>query len=203
GFDHAGAGGRAGDPVPRRAVLGARLRDDAVHARAAATAVHGNRHDHRAGLARSRGSGLSRRSGAAALPPSGADRRFHAGALGAAAHRCDALRARLRAHQGALPRSVPARGEAGMKASRLQAFLPVIGVVGLIAVWSLVTWRQWVDPVLLPSPALAFKAFWQGMNGGVLGFDFVKTIYRTAASTAIAAVVAVPPRPFLVSCVKR
>jgi len=25
---------------------------------------------------------------------------------------------------------------------RLQAFLPVIGVVGLFAVWSFVTWRQ-------------------------------------------------------------
>jgi sulfonate transport system permease protein len=76
--------------------------------------------------------------------------------------------------------------------SRLQAFLPVIGVIGLFALWSLVAWRQWVDPVLLPSPAKAFDAFWQGMNGGALGFDFVKTVYRTMASTAIAAVIAIP-----------
>jgi sulfonate transport system permease protein len=76
--------------------------------------------------------------------------------------------------------------------SRLQAFLPVIGVVGLFALWSLVAWRQWVDPVLLPSPAQAFDAFWKGMNGGALGFDFVKTVYRTMASTAIAAVIAIP-----------
>ena len=75
---------------------------------------------------------------------------------------------------------------------RLQVFLPVIGVVGLFAVWSLVAWRQWVDPVLLPSPWKAFEAFWQGMRGGALGFDFVKTVYRTAASTAIAAVIAIP-----------
>ena len=75
---------------------------------------------------------------------------------------------------------------------RLQAFLPVIGVVGLFALWSLVTWREWVDPVLLPSPARAFDAFWKGMRGGALGFDFVKTVYRTAASTAIAAVIAIP-----------
>ena len=30
------------------------------------------------------------------------------------------------------------------------------------------------------------------MNSGQLGFDFVKTVYRTAASTAIAAVIAIP-----------
>ena len=75
---------------------------------------------------------------------------------------------------------------------RLQAFLPVIGVIGLVALWSMVAWRQWVDPVLLPSPWKAFEAFWQGMRGGALGFDFVKTVYRTAASTAIAAVIAIP-----------
>ena len=75
---------------------------------------------------------------------------------------------------------------------KLQAFLPVIGVVGLFAFWSLVAWRQWVDPVLLPSPWKAFEAFWQGMRGGALGFDFVKTVYRTAASTAIAVVIAIP-----------
>ena len=75
--------------------------------------------------------------------------------------------------------------------NRLQAFLPVIGVIGLFALWSVVTWRQWVDPVLLPSPAKAFDAFWKGMKGD-LGFDFVKTVYRTAAATAIAAVIAIP-----------
>jgi NitT/TauT family transport system permease protein len=75
---------------------------------------------------------------------------------------------------------------------RGQAFLPMIGVFGLFALWSLVAWRQWVDPVLLPSPWTAFDSFWKGMRGGALGFDFVKTIYRTAASTVIAAVIAIP-----------
>jgi len=78
-----------------------------------------------------------------------------------------------------------------MSQSRLQPFLPIVGVAGLFAVWSLVTWRQWVDPVLLPSPALTFDAMWKGMHGA-LGFDFIKTVYRTAASTAIAAVIAIP-----------
>ncbi len=72
------------------------------------------------------------------------------------------------------------------------AFLPVIGVVGLLAIWSFATYAQWVDPVLLPSPVATFTSLWQGMDGGTLGFDFVKTVYRTAAATLIAAVIAIP-----------
>jgi sulfonate transport system permease protein len=79
-----------------------------------------------------------------------------------------------------------------MSTDRFKPFLPLFGVVGLLAIWSLVTWQRWVDPVLLPSPVLTFQALWKGMNGGALGFDFVKTVYRTAASTAIAAVIAIP-----------
>lgn len=79
-----------------------------------------------------------------------------------------------------------------MSKSRLEMFLPVIGVVGLLVIWSLATWMKWVDPVLLPSPISAFKALWQGLDGGPLGFDFVKTIYRTAVSTLIAAVIGIP-----------
>ena len=45
-LDHARARGRAGNPVSRRAVLGARLRDDAVHARAVAAHLHGDRDHH-------------------------------------------------------------------------------------------------------------------------------------------------------------
>jgi sulfonate transport system permease protein len=79
-----------------------------------------------------------------------------------------------------------------VRADYFRPFLPVVGVAGLVAIWSLATWQQWVDPVLLPSPIATFKALWQGMNGGALGFDFVKTVYRTAASTLIAAVIAIP-----------
>ena len=78
-----------------------------------------------------------------------------------------------------------------MRPQRADAFLPVVGVVGLLAVWSLVTWRQWVDPVLLPSPIATFESLWRGMEG-TLGFDFLKTVYRTAAATLIAAVIAIP-----------
>ncbi len=79
-----------------------------------------------------------------------------------------------------------------MSTKRLEAFLPIVGVAGLLAIWSLATWREWVDPVLLPSPISTFKELWKGMDGGALGFDFVKTVYRTAAATAIAAVIAIP-----------
>jgi NitT/TauT family transport system permease protein len=79
-----------------------------------------------------------------------------------------------------------------VRSETFKSFLPILGVVGLVAIWSLVTWQQWVDPVLLPSPIATFKALWQGMDGGALGFDFVKTVYRTAAATAIAAVIAIP-----------
>jgi sulfonate transport system permease protein len=78
-----------------------------------------------------------------------------------------------------------------MSARRSEAFLPLVGVVGLLAIWSLVTWQQWVDPVLLPSPVATFSSLWHGM-GDTLGFDFLKTVYRTAASTLIAAVIGIP-----------
>ena len=79
-----------------------------------------------------------------------------------------------------------------MKAKRLEGLLPMIGVAGLFAIWQVTAWNKWVDPVLLPSPAETFHALWKGMDGGALGFDFVKTVYRTAAATAIAAVIAIP-----------
>jgi len=79
-----------------------------------------------------------------------------------------------------------------VRSEYFRPFLPVVGVAGLVAIWTLATWQQWVDPVLLPSPIATFKALWLGMNGGALGFDFVKTVYRTAASTLIAAVIAIP-----------
>ena len=79
-----------------------------------------------------------------------------------------------------------------MKAESLEGFLPLVGIAGLLAIWSFTTWQEWVDPVLLPSPFSTFQALWKGMDGGALGFDFAKTVYRTAASTAIAAVIAIP-----------
>src|SRR5690606_25941858 len=108
------------------------------------------------------------------------NRRLQGRSLGPPAHRRDFVRRRFRADQGALPRRLPARGSARMNTKRLDAFLPLIGVAGLVAIWSAATFLKLVGPVLLPSPASTFDAFWKGMDGGRLGFDFAKTVYRTA-----------------------
>jgi ABC-type nitrate/sulfonate/bicarbonate transport system permease component len=75
---------------------------------------------------------------------------------------------------------------------RLTPYLPVVGVVGLLLIWTVTVWTRLVDPVLLPSPAATFRAMWTGMSSGKLGVDFVKTVERTIAATAIAAVIAIP-----------
>jgi ABC-type nitrate/sulfonate/bicarbonate transport system permease component len=85
---------------------------------------------------------------------------------------------------------------------RVELYLPAVGVVGLIVVWYLAVWFRVVDPVLLPSPTETFRALWKGMSGGALGFDFVKTVWRTILSTAIAAVIAIPLGIFLGSSEK-
>ena len=80
---------------------------------------------------------------------------------------------------------------------RLDPFLPIVGVVGLIALWYFAVWNKVVDPVLLPSPTDAAIALWKGMNGGKLGIDFIQTMQRTVVSIAIAAVIAIPLGIFL------
>jgi ABC-type nitrate/sulfonate/bicarbonate transport system permease component len=76
--------------------------------------------------------------------------------------------------------------------TRPNAFLPLIGVAVLLAIWACVSWLQLVDPVLLPSPMATFRTLWSGLVGGKLGVDFVKTVVRTISSTAIAAAIAIP-----------
>src|SRR5262249_21380888 len=62
---------------PRGAVLGSRLRNDAVQARAAAEDLHEDADHAAARLARSRGGRAARRPRAAADPPADARGRFH------------------------------------------------------------------------------------------------------------------------------
>jgi ABC-type nitrate/sulfonate/bicarbonate transport system permease component len=84
----------------------------------------------------------------------------------------------------------------------LDAFLPLIGVIGLIVLWYIAVWYQIVDPVLLPSPVATFKAMWAGMTGGALGIDFVITVERTILATLIAGAIAIPLGIFLGSSEK-
>jgi ABC-type nitrate/sulfonate/bicarbonate transport system permease component len=80
---------------------------------------------------------------------------------------------------------------------RLDPYLPVIGVIGLIVLWYIAVWYQVVDPVLLPSPTATFRAMWDGMAGGRLAFDFMRTLERTTLATVIAALIAIPLGIFL------
>ncbi|WP_407180270.1 ABC transporter permease [Bradyrhizobium sp. STM 3562] len=75
---------------------------------------------------------------------------------------------------------------------KAKAWLPLIGVAILLTVWELASALKLVDPVLLPSPYATFRTLWEGMMAGKLGADFLKTVVRTIASTAIAAGIAIP-----------
>src|SRR6516165_71097 len=79
-----------------------------------------------------------------------------------------------------------------MRDRRLDAYLPIIGVIGLIVIWYLAVWYKVVDRVLLPSPTDTFRALWKEMTGGRLGFDFWRTVERTCLATLIAAAISIP-----------
>ena len=71
-------------------------------------------------------------------------------------------------------------------------YLPIIGVIGFVALWYLAVVVEVVDPVLLPDPVDAARAVWNGMTGGSLLDDFLRTVERTTYSIVIAAVIAIP-----------
>ncbi len=71
-------------------------------------------------------------------------------------------------------------------------YLPLIGVVGFIALWYLAVAVEVIDPVLLPDPVDAARAVWNGMAGGTLLDDFLSTVKRTTYSIIIAALIAIP-----------
>jgi NitT/TauT family transport system permease protein len=68
----------------------------------------------------------------------------------------------------------------------------VLGLFLLVVFWELAFEMRLVDPVLLPSPAQSFKAFWHGLEEGSLWADLRRTVARTGISFAIALVIAVP-----------
>jgi len=80
---------------------------------------------------------------------------------------------------------------------RLDPYLPIVGVAGLIVLWYVAVWVKIVDPVLLPLPTDTFRALWTGMIGGKLGGDFLHTVERTVLATIIASAIAIPLGIFL------
>ncbi len=79
-----------------------------------------------------------------------------------------------------------------MTEARRDALLPFVGVLAMILLWSVLARSGIVDRVLLPTPESAFGALWNGMAGGQLLFDFVRTVERTLYATLIASVIAIP-----------
>ena len=79
----------------------------------------------------------------------------------------------------------------------MSRLVPFYGVIGLIVFWYVGIWVEIVDPVLLPSPAQAALAIWNGMADGGLLADFLRTGERTTYSIFIASVVSIPLGIFL------
>ena len=79
----------------------------------------------------------------------------------------------------------------------MSRLVPFYGVIGLIVFWYVGIWVEIVDPVLLPSPAQAALAIWNGMIDGGLLTDFLRTVERTTYSIFIASVVSIPLGIFL------
>ena len=79
----------------------------------------------------------------------------------------------------------------------MSRLVPFYGVIGLIVFWYVGIWVEIVDPVLLPSPAQAALAIWNGMADGGLLADFLRTVERTTYSIFIASLVSIPLGIFL------
>jgi len=74
---------------------------------------------------------------------------------------------------------------------RLEPLVPLIGVIGMLALWYLAVKIRLIDPVLLPLPTDTARAAWKGF-GGKLGVDFLITLQRTALAIALAAAIGIP-----------
>lgn len=70
--------------------------------------------------------------------------------------------------------AVPARPAAKRGSSRL--YIGAILPLGLLAIWSLASWLEWVPPVFLPSPLATIKAFYAMVTRQQLHVDFLRSI---------------------------
>lgn len=69
---------------------------------------------------------------------------------------------------------------------------PLLGVAVLLIAWELTAAFQLIDPVLLPTPLLAFTTLVKALLHGALLHDLYKTLYRTVVSFLIGSGIAIP-----------
>jgi len=75
---------------------------------------------------------------------------------------------------------------------KVEAFVPLIGVAAMLALWYLAVKARVIDPVLLPLPTDTARAAWKGFSGGKLGVHFLITLQRTALAIALASAIGIP-----------
>lgn len=71
-------------------------------------------------------------------------------------------------------------------------WLPLLGPIALLALWSALVASKAVNPILLPSPWATLEHLWHAMTSGTMGADFLQTLNRTAQAFGIATVIGVP-----------
>ncbi len=108
--------------------------------------------------------------------------------------------------QTAVPRarvSVPARAVPQRRTSRLRVMgegssltISVLTVVGLFALWWLVTELRWIPPLFLPSPPAIWAAFVQSISGGGGGASLLQntgwSLFRVISAFILAVLIGVP-----------
>jgi NitT/TauT family transport system permease protein len=72
------------------------------------------------------------------------------------------------------------------------ALRPLLGVAVLLAIWWIAAGFELIDPILLPTPSLAFTTLVDALFHGTLLLDLYKTLYRTVVSFAIGCAIAIP-----------
>ncbi len=61
-----------------------------------------------------------------------------------------------------------------------------------LAVWALLTYSGWIDPLFLPSPGRVFDAGWDLFGELAFTTDILNSVYRVMAGFLLAAVIGVP-----------
>ncbi len=74
----------------------------------------------------------------------------------------------------------------------MRRWLPVLGPLGLFALWQLMISAHWVRPVLLPPPGETLAHLAGNFASGAILGDLWATVFRTLASFAIAVAIGVP-----------